>query len=229
MLSQNVLAAYPLLSNCASLGHRGAISAAIRDLRNPTRGARTNEMLATLVASAGFVPHAPSTLRCALPRGVAPTCVQSWYDSGARLSGASPETAVAAAPETAVAVDTSNKFAQGLQTIQRREWVNLMDKSRLNIQHRQRVADEAPAAIMRLKTQLLKEGGSSVIEARGARVGACNQILKLVRLKEEGGRVVQQREDMCAAYASQAPAPAAAGSVAASSAAPDGFEWGPTF
>ena len=132
-----------------------------------------------LVATVGFVPHAPaSTVRRALPRGAVPTCVQSWYDSGARLSGVAPE---AAATGTTSAVDTSYTFAQGLQTIRRREWVNLMDKSRSNIQHRQRVAADAPAAIMRLRTQLLKEAGANVIEARGARVGECGQILKVAK------------------------------------------------
>ena len=148
--------------------------------------------------------------------------VQSWYDSGARLTGTADD-----------AVDSSTLFllhfnkisAEGLQTIQRREWVNLIDKSRSNIERRQRVADEAPAAVTRLWTQMLKEEGTSVIEARGTRMGECNQILKLVRLKEEGGRVVQQREETCAAMVSLMPTRA----TALSAAAPDGFEWGPVF
>ena len=51
---------------------------------------------------------------------------------------------------------------------------------------------------------------------------------KVVRLKEEGARVVQQREEILTAMASHMPTPMAAGS-AASAAAPDGFEWGATF
>ena len=225
--------------------------------------------------------------------------VQSWYDSGARLNGAAPEAigteATGAADD---AVDSSTLFllhfnkisAEGLQTIQRREWVNLIDNSRSNIERRQRVADEAPqhgqsapwqcpssapappsgvfvdpgqlgtprkrpahwapshclgcssevppkpsisppltiqapAAITRIRTQMLKEEGAHIIEARGARVGECGQILKLVRLKEEGGRVVQQREETCAAMVSLMPTRA----TALSAAAPDGFEWGPVF
>ena len=155
--------------------------------------------------------------------------VQSWYDSGARLNGAALE-AIGTADD---AVDSSTLFllhfnkisAEGLQTIQRREWVNLIDKSRSNIERRQRVADEAPAATTRLWTQMLKEEGKSVIEARGTRMGECNQILKLVRLKEEGGRVVRQREEICAAMVSLMPTRA----TALSAAAPDGFEWGPVF
>ena len=155
--------------------------------------------------------------------------VQSWYDSGARLNGAALE-AIGTADD---AVDSSTLFllhfnkisAEGLQTIQRREWVNLIDKSRSNIERRQRVADEAPAATTRLWTQMLKEEGTSVIEARGTRMGECNQILKLVRLKEEGGRVVRQREEICAAMVSLMPTRA----TALSAAAPDGFEWGPVF
>ena len=155
--------------------------------------------------------------------------VQSWYDSGARLNGAAPE-AIGTADD---AVDSSTLFllhfnkisAEGLQTIQRREWVNLIDKSRSNIERRQRVADEAPAATTRLWTQMLKEEGKSVIQARGTRMGECNQILKLVRLKEEGGRVVRQREEICAAMVSLMPTRA----TALSAAAPDGFEWGPVF
>ena len=160
--------------------------------------------------------------------------VQSWYDSGARLNGAPEAIETPEATGTADdAVDSSTLFllhfnkisAEGLQTIQRREWVNLIDKSRSNIERRQRVADEAPAAVTRLWTQMLKEEGTSVIEARGTRMGECNQILKLVRLKEEGGRVVQQREEICAAMASLMPTRA----TALSAAAPDGFEWGPVF
>ena len=160
--------------------------------------------------------------------------VQSWYDSGARLNGAPEAIETPEATGTADdAVDSSTLFllhfnkisAEGLQTIQRREWVNLIDKSRSNIERRQRVADEAPAAVTRLWTQMLKEEGTSVIEARGTRMGECNQILKLVRLKEEGGRVVQQREETCAAMVSLMPTRA----TALSAAAPDGFEWGPVF
>ena len=158
--------------------------------------------------------------------------VQSWYDSGARLNGEAIETPEATGTADD-AVDSSTLFllhfnkisAEGLQTIQRREWVNLIDKSRSNIERRQRVADEAPAAVTRLWTQMLKEEGTSVIEARGTRMGECNQILKLVRLKEEGGRVVQQREETCAAMVSLMPTRA----TALSAAAPDGFEWGPVF
>lgn len=153
--------------------------------------------------------------------------VQSWYDSGARLNGAEVTgTADDAVDSSTLFLLHFNKIsAEGLQTIQRREWVNLIDKSRSNIERRQRVADEAPAAVTRLWTQMLKEEGTSVIEARGTRMGECNQILKLVRLKEEGGRVVQQREEICAAMASLMPTRA----TALSAAAPDGFEWGPVF
>ena len=84
---------------------------------------------------------------------------------------------------------------------------------------------QAPAAITRIRTQVLKEEGAHSIEARDARVGECGQILKLVRLKEEGGRVVQQREEIGAAMVSLMPTRA----TALSAAAPDGFEWGPVF
>ena len=95
---------------------------------------------------------APST-EAAVPAAAG---VQSWYDSGARLDGAAPEaigtTEATGAADADDAVDSSTLFllrfnkisAEGLQTIQRREWVNLIDNSRSNIERRQRVADEAP-------------------------------------------------------------------------------------